>query len=56
VLYGQIRQAFEAFKKDGGRDDKNEIVIENICEILIEIVEKYYLITDGRVMLDYVAS
>lgn len=56
VLYSQIKSSFEGYKKDNGKNDKNEIVIENICDVLIEIVEKYYLITDGKVMLDYIAS
>lgn len=56
VLYSQIRSSFQNYKADGGKNEKNEIVIENICEVLIEIVEKYYLITDGKAMLDYVTS
>jgi hypothetical protein len=56
-LFGQVRSSFNGYQKDGRKDyDKYEIVIENICEVLIEIIEKYYLISDGKVMLDFITT
>ena len=56
ILLDQIKVAFEGYKKDKGKNEKNEIIVENVCEILIEVVEKYYLITDGKNMLDFILN
>lgn len=55
-LFDQIRMCYGNYRKDEGRNQKNEIVIENVCEVMIEIVQKYYLITDGKAMLDFILS
>lgn len=32
------------------------MVVENISEVLIEIIEKYYLIADGNAMLEFIVA
>ena len=41
---------------NGNNADKNQIVIENIGEALVELIEKYYLIADGKSMMDIVTN
>jgi hypothetical protein len=55
VLYDQMRGAFECVKRDG-HNERSEMLVENICDVLIEIVEKYYLISDGKTMLEFITT
>lgn len=55
TLFSQIRSSYMASKKNT-KNDKNEIIIENNCDIMVEIVEKYYLISDGKLMMDVITS
>ena len=32
------------------------LIIENLCSILLETIEKYYLIVDGRQMMEFITS
>ena len=55
TLFSQIGSSYLSSKKDIG-NDRNEIIIENNCDVMIEIVEKYYLISDGKLMMDVITS
>lgn len=56
ILYQKLTISFEQSKIDAFNNEQSEIEVENICDILIEIVEKYYLIVDGKIMLDFIAT
>ena len=48
-----IRKIEQEFKNKGPRSC---IIIENLCVILCETIEKYYLIVDGKQMMDVITS
>jgi hypothetical protein len=54
-LYDQVRDAFERYKKEK-TEGTYDTVIENAGEVLVEIIEKYYLIADGKTMLEIITS
>lgn len=54
-LYDQLRDSFEKYKKEK-IEGKYDTIIQNIGEVLIEIIEKYYLISDGKAMLQIITN
>ena len=38
------------------KNERSCIIIENLCSILCDTIEKYYLILDGKQMMDVITS
>lgn len=53
-LVGRILRKIESEMKV--KSDRSCIIIENLCVILCETIEKYYLIVDGKSMMDIITS
>ena len=55
LLFDQFREAYERSKKDKD-DGRYEAILENIGDVFVEIVEKYFLIAPGKSMLEIITS
>ena len=38
------------------RTQDSSTIIENLCSVLLETIEKYYLIVDGKQMMEIITS
>ena len=52
-----VKYIFERIREEGIRKGpESAAIIENLCSILIETVDKYYLIVDGKQMIEAITA
>jgi hypothetical protein len=52
-----IRSIFDKMREENKRKGpESAAIVENLCSVLVETVDKYYLIVDGKQMIEVVTS